>query len=310
MTVIRETNLPNLVHRGKVRDTYDLGGGLLLMVATDRISAFDVVLPNAVPDKGAVLCQMSAFWFRKTAQLVPHHLVALGTERQDPSTGLILSRLSMRRSSGQDLKLPPELARRAMVVRRAKRVNVECIVRGYIAGSAWAEYRKSGTVSGQAMPEGLREGDRFPEPLFTPTTKAEAGHDLPMTEREVEDMAGTETARALKEKAIAVYEHARRYAEGRGIVIADTKMEFGFIEGQLSLIDELLTPDSSRFWDAKGYAPGKSQPNFDKQFVRDWLNSQAWDHNPPAPALPGDVVEKTRERYIEAYRRLTGQPLL
>jgi len=291
VTAIRETNLPNLVHRGKVRDTYDLGGGLLLMVATDRISAFDVVLPNAVPDKGAVLCQMSAFWFRQTAQLVPNHLVALGTARPD-------------------LKLPPELARRAMVVRRAKRVDVECVVRGYIAGSAWAEYRKSGTVSGQAMPKGLREGDRFPGPLFTPTTKAETGHDLPMTEREVEDMAGAETARALREKAIAVYEHARRYAEGRGIVIADTKMEFGFIEGRLSLIDELLTPDSSRFWDAKGYAPGRSQPNFDKQFVRDWLNTQAWDHNPPAPDLPDDVVEKTRERYIEAYRRLTSQPLI
>jgi phosphoribosylaminoimidazole-succinocarboxamide synthase len=291
LSVIRETDLPNLVHRGKVRDTYDLGGGLLLMVATDRISAFDVVLPNAVPDKGAVLCQMSAFWFRQTAQLVPNHLVALGTE--DPK-----------------LKLPPELARRAMVVRRAKRVDVECVVRGYIAGSAWTEYRKSGTVSGQAMPKGLREGDRFPEPLFTPTTKAEAGHDLPMSEREVVDMAGDETAKALREKAIAVYEHARRYAEQRGIIIADTKMEFGFIEGRLSLIDELLTPDSSRFWDAKGYAPGKSQPNFDKQFVRDWLNAQAWDRNPPAPALPDDVVEKTRERYIQAYRRLTGQPLL
>jgi phosphoribosylaminoimidazole-succinocarboxamide synthase len=291
MTAVRETNLPNLVHRGKVRDTYDLGGGLLLMVATDRISAFDVVLPNAVPDKGAVLCQMSAFWFRRIAQLVPNHLVDLGTEKPD-------------------LKLPLELARRAMVVRRAKRVDVECVVRGYITGSAWAEYRKSGTVSGQAMSKGLREGDRFPEPLFTPTTKAETGHDLPMTEREVVDMAGAETARALREKAIAVYEFARRYAEGRGIIIADTKMEFGFIEGRLSLIDELLTPDSSRFWDAQGYAPGKSQPNFDKQFVRDWLNAQAWDHSPPAPALPDDVVEKTRERYIEAYRRLTGQPLL
>ncbi|MBM3945055.1 MAG: phosphoribosylaminoimidazolesuccinocarboxamide synthase [SAR202 cluster bacterium] len=290
MPAIKETNLPNLVHRGKVRDTYDIGDGLLLMIATDRISAFDVILPNAIPDKGAVLSQISSFWFGRTSHIVPNHLVALGIDR--PGLGL-----------------DPELARRAMIVRRAKRVDVECVVRGYIAGAAWVEYRKSGTLFGEPVAAGLREGDRFPRPRFTPTTKAEAGHDLPMTKQEVIDLAGADTARALEETSIAVYEHARAYAEQRGIVIADTKMEFGYIDGELHLIDELLTPDSSRFWDAKGYAPGKSQPNFDKQFVRDWLNAQSWNREPPAPALPDDIVEKTRSRYVEAFTRLTGTTL-
>ncbi|MDA1188986.1 MAG: phosphoribosylaminoimidazolesuccinocarboxamide synthase [Chloroflexi bacterium] len=291
MTVIKETNLPNLVHRGKVRDTYGLSDGRLLMVATDRISAFDVILPNAIPDKGAVLTQISAFWFRQTKDLVPNHFVVLGAERS--------------RTLGLDV----EIARRAMVVRKAKRIDVECVVRGYIAGAAWTEYKKTGTLFGEPMPSGLKQGDRFPKPLFTPTTKAEEGHDLPMTKQEVVDMDGADTARVLEEKSIAVYEHARAYAEQQGIVIADTKMEFGWIDGELHLIDELLTPDSSRFWDAAGYAPGKAQPNFDKQFVRDWLDGQDWDRNPPPPALPDDIVEKTRQRYLDAFTRLTGQPL-
>ena len=290
MTTIRETTLPNLFHRGKVRDTYELGEGLLLMVATARVSAFDVVLPTAIPEKGVVLCQLSDFWFQQTADLVPNHLVALAVSRDD-------------------LSLPTELARRAMVVRKAERVDVECVVRGYITGSAWAEYRRQGTVAGRPMPSGLTEGDRFPQPLFTPTTKAEVGHDENLTIPQVEDMVGSEVARNLEETAIGVYNYAHDLALPKGIVIADPQMEFGFIDGRLALIDELLTPDSSRFWDASGYRPGKSQPNFDKQFVRDWLDAQGWDHEPPAPELPDDVVEKTHLRYLEAHRKLTGRSL-
>ena len=290
MTTIMESPLPDLIYRGKVRDTHEMGDGLLLMVATDRISAFDVVMPNGIPDKGAVLCQLSSFWFAQTAGIVPNHLVALAVDREDVSAS-------------------PEIARRSMVVRRAERIDVECVIRGYITGSAWAEYKKSGTVQDLPMQAGLQEGDRFPEPLFTPTTKAEVGHDENMSKQEVEDMVGVETAKLLEETTAKVYMAAHKIALEKGIVIADTKMEFGFIDGKLTLIDELLTPDSSRFWDASGYAPGKSQPNFDKQFVRDWLNSQGWDHEPPAPALPDDVVSKTRERYLEAHTRLTGKSL-
>ena len=287
MTTIRESNLPNLVHRGKVRDTHDLGGGLLLMVATDRISAFDVVLPTAIPEKGTVLCQMSAFWFEKTKHIVPNHFVELAGNRGE-------------------LSLATEVSRRAMVVNKAQRIDVECVVRGYITGSAWAEYRKKGTVSDHPMPAGLKEGDKFPEPRFTPTTKAEVGHDENMSFQDVVDMVGVETAERLRETSKTVYDFAHDLALDKGIVIADTKMEFGFIAGQLCLIDELLTPDSSRFWDASGYSPGRPQPNFDKQFVRDWLNAQGWDHEPPAPELPDDIVEKTRQRYLEAHQRLTG----
>ena len=290
MTTIMESPLPDLIYRGKVRDTHEMGDGLLLMVATDRISAFDVVMPNGIPDKGAVLCQLSSFWFAQTAGIVPNHLVALAVDREDVSAS-------------------PEIARRSMVVRRAERIDVECVIRGYITGSAWAEYKKSGTVQDLPMQAGLQEGDRFPEPLFTPTTKAEVGHDENKSKQEVEDMVGVETAKLLEETTAKVYMAAHEIALEKGIIIADTKMEFGFIDGKLTLIDELLTPDSSRFWDASGYAPGKSQPNFDKQFVRDWLNSQGWDHEPPAPALPDDVVSKTRERYLEAHTRLTGKSL-
>ena len=290
MTTIQETSLPNLFHRGKVRDTYVLDDDLLLMVATDRISAFDVVLPTAIPEKGAVLSQLSTFWFGKTGHLVPNHLVGVA-------------------SQWSDLSLPPEVARRSMVVRKASRINAECIVRGYITGSAWAEYRRQGTVSGQEMPSGMSEGDRFPEPLFTPTTKAEVGHDENITMKQLEDMAGAEATTKLQETSVAIYESARLYALEKGIIIADTKMEFGLIGEELTLIDELLTPDSSRFWDASEYAPGRSQPNFDKQFVRDWLDAQGWDHEPPAPELPADVVEKTNARYAEAYRMLTGRDL-
>ena len=291
MTTIRESPLPDLIHRGKVRDTHDLGNGLLLMVATDRISAFDVVLPTAIPDKGAVLNQISAFWFREAAHIVPNHFVSLATDRAD------------------ELNIPHEVARRAMVVRRAERIDIECVVRGYITGSAWSEYKSDGTVAGLPMPSGMKEGDRFPEPLFTPTTKAEVGHDEPMTIAEVEEMVGPDTAAQLADTTRAVYSFANDIALSKGIIIADTKLEFGKIDGELSLIDELLTPDSSRFWDQDGYAPGKSQPNFDKQFVRDWLNEHGWDHEPPAPELPADVVGRTQQRYEEALRKLTGRTL-
>ena len=290
MTTLQQTSLPNPYHSGKVRDTYDIGEGLLLMVATDRISAFDIVLPTAIPEKGAVLCQMSAFWFEQTQHIVPNHLVDLAQGRDD-------------------LSVSTEVARRSMVVRKADRLDVECVVRGYITGSAWSEYRNQGTVSSQTMPSGLKEGDSFPEPLFTPTTKAEVGHDEAMSMGQVEDMVGRELATRIEETSREVYIFARDLALDKGIMVADTKMEFGIIDGELTLIDELLTPDSSRFWDASAYAPGGPQPNYDKQFVRDWLDAQGWDHEPPAPELPQEVVQKTRGRYLEAYSKLTGQSL-
>ena len=295
---VAETNLPNLLHRGKVRDTYDLGGGYLLMVATDRISAFDVVLPTAIPQKGLVLSRLSAYWFEKTGHIVPNHLVALGDD---------LEKLSTLNDTRLPDKLSPEVAARAMVVRKAERIDIECVVRGYITGSAWAEYQAGGTVGGNNMPAGLREGDLFPEPLFTPTTKAETGHDMPMSDEDVRNMVGAEMASKLEEVTRKVYEFARDQASVKGIIIADTKMEFGIVDSKLTLIDELLTPDSSRFWDASLYEPGKSQPNFDKQYVRDWLIASGWDREPPAPELPAEVVSKTRTRYIEAYERITGQ---
>ena len=290
MTIVKESPLPSILYRGKVRDTHDLGDGKLLMVATDRISAFDVVLPSAIRDKGAVLCKLSAFWFDQTKFMVPNHFIKMATDESS-----ILEY--------------PHIARQTMVVKRAKRIDVECVVRGYITGSAWSEYRRSGTVSDQPMPSGLQEGDKFPDPLFTPTTKADVGHDENMSFQEVIDMVGTKTAEELRTTSINVYNFAHDLALSKGIIIADTKMEFGYIDNQLSLIDELLTPDSSRFWDTTGYAPGRSQPNFDKQFVRDWLNEQGWDHEPPAPELPDEIVGKTRLRYLEAFERLTGHGL-
>ena len=294
--MIIETPLPGRMHRGKVRDTYDLGEGRLLMVATDRISAFDVVLPGGIPGKGQVLNRISAFWFAKTAHIIANHLICLADA---PGAADYTGALAV----------TPEIAQQAMVVKRAQRIDIECIVRGYITGSAWSEYRRQGTVSGQTMPAGLQEGQPFPEPLFTPTTKAEEGHDENMSAQEVKDMVGGAMAARLETASKAVYAYARDYALERGIILADTKMEFGTLDGELILIDELLTPDSSRFWDAEGYQPGQSQPNFDKQFVRDWLDGQGWNHEPPAPPLPDEVAERTTQRYREAYRRLTGESL-
>ena len=298
--MIIETPLPGNPHRGKVRDTFDLGDGRLLMVSTDRLSAFDVVLPGGIPDKGLVLNRISSFWFQQTAGLVPNHLLCLA---DDPQAAQYLQ------GSPVGETLPGEVARQAMVVQRAERIDIECIVRGYITGSAWSEYRRQGTVSGQQMPAGLVEGQQFPEPLFTPTTKADEGHDENMSPEEVVALVGPDMARKLEDTSKAVYQFAQAYARERGIILADTKMEFGTLDGELILIDELLTPDSSRFWDAEGYAPGQSQPNFDKQFVRDWLDEQGWNHEPPAPELPPDIVRRTTERYKAAYRRITGVEL-
>ena len=298
--MLLETRLPNQLHRGKVRDTYAVNDELLLMVATDRLSAFDVVLPDGIPDKGRVLNRMSAFWFEKTRHIVPNHLICLADA---PDVGASYA--------GNELlsAISPQLASQAMIVRKAKRIDIECIVRGYITGSAWSEYRREGTVSGKPTPEGLLEGAAFPQPIFTPTTKADEGHDQNMSDQEVLDMVGAEMARQLQETSLAVYSFAQDYANSRGIILADTKMEFGTLDGELILIDELLTPDSSRFWDMEGYQPGQSQPNYDKQFVRDYLLEQGWNQEPPAPHLPPDVVAKTSERYLEAYYRIIGQRL-
>ena len=294
MSIILETRLPlALVHRGKVRDNYSLNGQLLI-VATDRISAFDSVLPCGIPHKGAVLNLLSAFWFEKTAHLVPNHLLEVVRQSRQVQSYL---------PGCQEQEL---LTNRAMIVKKAERIPVECIVRGYLSGSAWAEYSTGGTIHGIRAPEGLLESQKLAQPVFTPTTKADTGHDLPLSLAELADTVGKETALELKEKSLLIYGFAEEYARSRGIIIADTKMEFGFIDGCISLIDELLTPDSSRFWDTATYETGKSQASFDKQMVRDWLVASGWDKEPPAPPLPQDLVHKTSDRYIEAYVRLTG----
>ena len=296
-----ETPLPDILYRGKVRDTFDLGDGLLLMVATDRISAFDVVLPNGIPDKGRVLSRMSRFWFEQTGHIVPNHFIALADDRE--ALGGLADHPTLR-------ALPADVAGQAMVVKRAERIDAECVVRAYLTGSALVDYNATGTIFGVEMPSGLLDGSKLPELMFTPTTKAEVGHDEPVTIEELGGMVGVELAAQLQELSFAVFQHAHDVAAERGIIIADTKFEFGIRDGEVILIDEVLTPDSSRFWDASGHDPGKSQPNFDKQFVRDWLLTQKdWDRTPPAPSLPDDIVENTRERYLEAYERLTGQPL-
>ena len=298
MSILLEANLPlTLFRRGKVRDTYDLGDKLLI-IATDRISAFDFVLPCGIPDKGAVLSQLSAFWFEKTKQIAPNHLIKA-----------IDSADSLKPYLPPEVSLPNHVAGRAMIVHKADRIPVECVVRGYLSGSAWAEYKESGTISGISLSKGLEESQELPQPLFTPTTKAESGHDQPLSKDELENLAGKSTAQGLEEKSLAIYQYARNYAQSRGIIIADTKFEFGFTDGKLILIDELLTPDSSRFWDASQYTVGRSQPSFDKQPVRDWLVASGWNKQPPAPILPPEVIEATTHRYREAYRRLTGRTL-
>lgn len=292
--VLLHSPLPNVAHRGKVRDTYDLGDTLLI-VATDRLSAFDVVLAEGVPDKGRVLTRLSEFWFERTAAVVPNHMIAVVSEARTP---------------GIPFEVPPELLGRSMLVKKAERVNAECIVRGYLSGSAWAEYKATGAVCGIPLPPNLPDSCQLPEPIFTPSTKGEGGeHDENITYEQFEALVGDEIANIVKVRALAVYGFAAVYARERGIIIADTKMEFGVLGGEVILIDELLTPDSSRFWPADGYKPGRSQPSFDKQGVRDWLVNSGWNKQPPAPHLPPEVVAATSARYREAYRRLTGAEL-
>jgi phosphoribosylaminoimidazole-succinocarboxamide synthase len=299
--VLLNTDLPLQVFiRGKVRDTYDLGE-LLLIIATDRISAFDVVLPAGIPNKGMVLNKLSAFWFNQTKDLLTNHLVeALEDVR----------RLDAYLPAESRFDYPEYLAGRSMVVKKVRRIPVECVVRGYISGSAWAEYRQNGTVSGNPMPKGLKESQEFSEPLFTPTTKAESGHDQPLSMDEMSKLVGgAALAEGIREKSLAIYSYARGYAVARGIIIADTKFEFGLDGDELILIDELLTPDSSRIWDVELYKVGQSQPSYDKQPVRDWLTASGWNKEPPAPKLPPDVIEATSKRYEQAYERLTGGKL-
>ena len=298
-TALTDSGMPNILYRGKVRDTYEVEDKLL-MVATDRISAFDMVLPTGIPGKGKLLSLMSAFWFGITEKLVPNHYIAMAGDA---------SGLGELAGAVEAMNVPQEVLDRAMVVKKAERIDIECIVRGHITGSAWSEYKRQGTAGTLPMPAGLQESQVFPEPLFTPTTKAEEGHDENMTYQQVQDMVGNEMADLLRDTSIAVYSHAREFAAERGIIIADTKMEFGMIDGKLHLIDELLTPDSSRFWDADDFEVGKSQKSFDKQYVRDWLVDSGWDREPPAPPLPDDVASRTAERYEQAYERLTGKKL-
>ncbi len=293
--VVLETNIPTypLLRRGKVRDIYAIDEERLLIVATDRISAFDVVLPDGIPGKGAILTQLSAFWFRLLEPIVPHHLITTEIETLEGLT-----------AAERDL-----LRARSMLVYRARPIPIECVVRGYLAGSAWSEYQHSGTVCGLPLPEGLVEAARLPEPIFTPAIKAAEGHDVNISEAEMADRIGTELTRRLKDLSLTLYSRAADYALARGLILADTKFEFGWRDDALLWIDEALTPDSSRFWAVEDYAPGRSQPSFDKQFLRDYLNAIGWDKSPPAPHLPQPIIEQTAERYRTAYRLLTGEDL-
>lgn len=282
MTVLDD--LP-LLASGKVREIYDLGDTLLL-VASDRISTYDVVHPTPIPDKGAVLTGLSTFWFERTTDLVANHLISVADGVPDEARG------------------------RGMVVRKLKMLPVECVVRGYITGSGWKDYQRTGAVSGLALPDGLRESDQLPEPLFTPSTKADVGHDEAIDfEGAVQLIGDRELAERVRDVSIALYKHAAEHARANGIILADTKFELGLDQdGTLTLGDEVCTPDSSRFWPADQYEPGRGQPSFDKQYVRDWASSTGWDRTPPAPAIPDDVVERTRAKYVEAYERVTGEP--
>ena len=300
--VMLESRLPEgvaLAHQGKVRDIYELpqadADDRLLLVATDRVSAFDVVLPTGISRKGEVLTGISAFWFERTAEVVPNHMISVLDAANAGELGLDVDRSFFGRS---------------MVVRRAAPIKVECVVRGYITGSGWTEYQQSGSVCGIELPPGLRQCERLPEPIFTPTTKAEPPeHDSPLTYEEVEQQVGPELANVLKLRSLALFGYASNAAAKRGIIIADTKFEFGMLDGEVTLIDEALTPDSSRFWPADQYEPGREQPSFDKQPLRDWLAASGWDKTPPGPELPPEIAREMSARYLKAYRLLTGEPL-
>ncbi len=291
---VTDTELPlKLFARGKVRDTYELGADQLLMVATDRISAFDHVLPNGIPDRGKVLTQLSIFWFSQTDTFQPNHLVS----------GMVPDLPAALKNYRE------ELAGRFMIVRKAKRIDFECVVRGYLAGSAWKEYQESQTLAGEKMPPGLRESEKLATPIFSPATKAETGHDENITFDQMKKDLGDELATKLHDASLELYKYASEFAARRGLILADTKFEFGTVGDDVILIDEVLTPDSSRYWDAATYRPGTSPDSYDKQFVRDWLTRSGWDKESDPPRLPDDVVAQTRLRYLTAYQRVVGKPL-
>ena len=284
--------LADLHAKGKVRDIYEVEGDRLLLVTSDRISAFDVVLPNPIPDKGRVLTGLSLFWFERTGDIVPNHVISAAVDD----------------FPAEFAEHRDELGGRTMLVRKARMFPIECVARGYLSGSGWKEYRETGTVCGITLPEGLVESDRLPEPIFTPATKAETGHDENISFERASAIVGEGLAQRLRELTLTLYELGASLASERGVILADTKFEFGFIDGEIALCDEVMTPDSSRFWPADEYRPGDPQPSFDKQYVRDWLDSSGWNHEPPPPELPPDVVGQTATRYREAYERITGQP--
>jgi len=299
--MLLESNLSlPLFRQGKVRDVYDLGDKLLI-VSTDRISAFDVVLPCGIPDKGKVLNQLSAFWFEKTAHILPSHFIKV------IDSSVVLN--EVKDLSSQPGELPYSLIGRSMLVAKAERIPVECVVRGYLSGSAWAEYKETGRIGHIDLPSGMKESQELSQPIFTPTTKSDTEHDRLLTNQDIKNLGLEDIFEELKQKSLLIYDYARDYARTRGIIIADTKFEFGFANGQLALIDELLTPDSSRFWDVSQYEVGRSQPSYDKQPVRDWLSASGWNKEPPAPMLPPEVIERAAERYREVYSRLTGRVL-
>lgn len=290
--VIRETYLSDLktFNVGKVRDIYDLDDRILI-VATDRLSAFDVVLPTGIPYKGKILTALSAFWFHFTRDILDNHLITTD-----------LDEFPAELQKYRDI-----LAGRSMLVKKAERIDVECVARAYLAGGAWRAYKEKGSICGIKLPPGLKESDRLPEPIFTPTTKAESGHDMELTQTQVEDMVGIDVAQKIKDKSLELLAAASAEVESKGLILSDTKFEFGFYNGGMILIDEAFTPDSSRFWPMDDYEPGRSQRSFDKQYVRDYLEEIKWDKKPPAPHLPDEVVKRTTERYFEAYRRITGK---
>lgn len=295
MRVVTQTNITAfpLLSRGKVRDIYDIDDKTLLIVTTDRMSAFDVIMAEPVPYKGAVLNQITLFWMRRFEDIIPHHLVESDVDRFPAALA----------------PWKDELEGRSVLVRKAKPLPVECIVRGYISGSGWKDYQATGKVCGYDLPDNLQESDRLEPAIFTPSTKAALGeHDQNISLAEAARILGDGVARQVREASLAIYEAARAYAAGRGIIVADTKFEFGFVDGELRLIDEVLTPDSSRFWPAGDYAPGRGQKSFDKQFLRDWLKSQPWNMQPPPPPLPQDIIDATAARYREAFEILTGAP--
>jgi len=292
--VVMQTDLPGvkLLKRGKVRDIYDLGDQLLI-VASDRISAFDVVMPNGIPDKGKILTQLSRFWFEQTADIILNHFIS--TDMEDFPANIQPYR--------------EQLEGRSMLVCKAEPLPVECVVRGYLAGSGWKEYQQHGAICGVTLPPGLPEYGRLEEPIFTPATKSTTGHDENITIEKMKNLIGTQLTEKIIEVSLAIYQRAHNYAETKGIIIADTKFEFGIYDDQLILIDELLTPDSSRFWPLDDYEPGTTPPSFDKQYLRDYLTEIGWDKSPPAPQLPETVVKQTRTKYLEALKRLTGREL-